>query len=140
MTSTRRSFLGGMVALFATPALVRADSLMNVAGYKLYIPPAWCPHGWLPCEGQLISEAQYPELSAVLGKIWGGHKGKFNLPNMRPGREWKNIDAFDKNGQHILGADRKYVTFINAESMLRSNGTRFGPGTSLSSPVMMEAA
>lgn len=36
MITSRRAFIGGLTALFAAPALVRADSLMKIRGAPLY--------------------------------------------------------------------------------------------------------
>lgn len=60
----RRSFLKGVGALFIAPAIVRAQSLMPI---KEYMPavPAWCPEGWLPCDGREISKKFYPDLYAA---------------------------------------------------------------------------
>lgn len=60
----RRSFLKGMGALFVAPAIIRAENLMPI---KEYMPavPAWCPEGWLPCDGREISKKFYPDLYAA---------------------------------------------------------------------------
>src|SRR5690554_5988507 len=42
------------------------------------------PDGWLPCDGQVLSSKEYPELFAVLGKRYGGNQGtEFCLPDLR---------------------------------------------------------
>ncbi len=64
----RRSFLKGMCALFIAPAIVRVENLMPI---KEYMPavPAWCPEGWLPCDGREISRKFYPDLYAAYGRM-----------------------------------------------------------------------
>jgi hypothetical protein len=72
----RRAFLGGLVAAFAAPAIVKAGSLMPVRAIAV---------DWLPCDGRFVSRALYPELFAVLGSEYGndGSGRKFRLPDMR---------------------------------------------------------
>lgn len=43
------------------------------------------PQGWLPCNGELLEIAIYPELFNAIGNIFGGNprKGKFALPDLR---------------------------------------------------------
>ena len=61
----RRSVLKGMAALFVAPAIIRVENLMLI---KEYMPavPAWCPEGWLPCDGREVSKKFYPDLYAAL--------------------------------------------------------------------------
>lgn len=73
--TTRRSFLLGAAALLATPAVVRPGILMPV---KRLLPPPipkWCPPGWLPCDGRIISAADYPAFVNLFGSV---------LPDLRP--------------------------------------------------------
>jgi microcystin-dependent protein len=41
------------------------------------------PDGYLPCDGSSYSSTDYPELFAVLGYVFGGAAGTFNVPDMR---------------------------------------------------------
>lgn len=43
------------------------------------------PLGWLKCEGQAVSRAEYPALFAAIGTTWGAGNGTttFNLPDLR---------------------------------------------------------
>jgi microcystin-dependent protein len=40
------------------------------------------PVGYLPCDGSNYSEGDYPELFAVIGTLYGGGSGNFNVPNI----------------------------------------------------------
>lgn len=76
MLTSRRSFLGGLIA---SPAVVAATSLMPVRGFKLYVPPAWCPPGWVPLDGQTFAREQYP----VLWEAVKGHLPRYvGLPHL----------------------------------------------------------
>lgn len=39
--------------------------------------------GWMVCDGSALNASQYPELYAVLGNLYGGSGGTFNLPDLR---------------------------------------------------------
>lgn len=39
--------------------------------------------GWLVCDGRMLETAMYPELFAVLGYLYGGADGQFQLPDYR---------------------------------------------------------
>lgn len=41
---------------------------------------AW---GWMACDGRTLGAAEYPELFAVLGYLYGGSDDSFNLPDYR---------------------------------------------------------
>lgn len=41
---------------------------------------AW---GWMLCDGRSLSSADYPELFAVLGHVYGGAGAQFNIPDYR---------------------------------------------------------
>lgn len=59
----RRGFVGGLLSLLASPAIVRAASLMPVKAIDLGIMlPSWCPPGFVPKVGQTISASQFPGL------------------------------------------------------------------------------
>jgi len=76
MLLARRSFLSGLVSLFAAPVVVRAESLMPVSA--LHVPKlkfvntetgvfdifssSVAKYGWLPCDGRTVSGLSYPKL------------------------------------------------------------------------------
>lgn len=39
--------------------------------------------GWMLCDGRMLECGQYPELYQVLGALYGGSKGAFQLPDYR---------------------------------------------------------
>lgn len=94
MTS-RRSFLLGLGAALAAPAIVRAELIMPVRSLVKPAAPsidamladaaamASYPGGWLPCDGRSLSRALYSELFQVMGLTYGAADDKsFNLPNL----------------------------------------------------------
>ena len=69
----RRSFISGIAAALAAPAIVKAEVLMPVRTTLRPYPEISYP-GWLPCDGRLISRSFYAELFAaldVMGKSFG---------------------------------------------------------------------
>ncbi len=56
-------------------------------------PPDRVPEGWMLCNGQEVSRAEYPALFEIIGTLWGDGNGHstFNLPDLR--------------GQFLRGAD-----------------------------------
>ena len=43
----------------------------------------WAPQGWIPCQGQTLSTAEFSELFAVIGTTFGGNgQTTFGLPNL----------------------------------------------------------
>lgn len=72
MNMIRRNFLklfGGLTALVAT---LKFDRVKAVPIFKEGdLRPSWCPEGFLPLQGQLITKGQYPDLffkSVIAGK------------------------------------------------------------------------
>ena len=41
------------------------------------------PHGWLFCDGQLLSSSQFPTLYQLIGTTYGGDGQTFALPDLR---------------------------------------------------------
>lgn len=63
----------------AQNVVVPPGTVIAYAG-KTATPPA----GWLPCEGQELTVAQFPALFAVIGTIYGGDGvNRFRLPDLR---------------------------------------------------------
>jgi hypothetical protein len=81
----RRSFLGGALAAFAAPAIVRAASLMPVRALD---PDWWVPEGWIIPRGQILSRARYAPLFSAIGHAYGGDAETFRLPDFAPSIEY----------------------------------------------------
>jgi len=59
--------------------LVPVGAILSFAGEKNRIP-----EGWLPCEGQLVSNEKFPDLFSAIGTVWGGSgTPNFYLPDLR---------------------------------------------------------
>lgn len=113
MTS-RRSFLLGLGATLAAPAIVRAEVLMPVR--RLIVPSpleALAAQGMLPCDGRLISRKIYGELYAVIGSLYGEGDGKdtFQLPNLFPNQIY-----------HPAVPQGGYVPIVSVTPVIRSSG------------------
>ncbi len=61
------------------PVLLPGGTIIAFAGEKNQIP-----QGWLPCEGQIVTKDQYPQLFNRIGTVWGGTgTPNFYLPDLR---------------------------------------------------------
>ena len=56
------------------------NSSLTIGDYK-YSASNVEYNGWLLCNGQAVSVAEYPDLYNVIGTTFGGGEGTFNLPN-----------------------------------------------------------
>lgn len=59
------------------------------------------PSGWLLCYGQSISVTAYPILFAIIGYIYGGGGGSFNVPDLR-GRTVAGLDNMGGSDANVL--------------------------------------
>ena len=57
---------------------VPAGTILPFAGDKSKIPA-----GYLPCDGSLVSQTDYPDLYAAIGSAWGESGGSFYVPDLR---------------------------------------------------------
>ncbi|UII19081.1 phage tail protein [Fulvivirga ligni] len=49
-----------------------------------YFGPSWTPRNWLPCDGRLLSIAQFTAFFSLIGSIYGGDaRTTFGLPDLR---------------------------------------------------------
>jgi hypothetical protein len=78
ISTSRRSFLGGLGALIAAPAIVRASSLMPITVLKNSPPLIEVLPGFLLCNGAEIPRWKYKELSMVCDQIFG-----WSIPTLR---------------------------------------------------------
>lgn len=75
--TSRRGFIAGALALLAAPAVVRAERLMPVR--RLFVPQRF-----IPCDGRIVRRADYPDLFAVIGGLYGtAGVAAFRVPDMR---------------------------------------------------------
>lgn len=123
MTS-RRSFLLGLGAALAAPAIVRAEVLMPVR--KLIVPDVLgnvigphthaAPEAWLPCDGRTLSRAMYADLFKAIGTHYGAGDGRttFNLPDLTPRLVLRGPDAMP-NDVMIWPLDTRIATRDDAK-------------------------
>lgn len=55
---------------------------LPVGSIMPFVSSANAPSGWLLCNGQSVTTAAYPALSAVIGYNYGGSGANFNVPNL----------------------------------------------------------
>jgi hypothetical protein len=55
---------------------------LPVGSIMPFVSSANAPSGWLLCNGQSVTTAAYPALSAVIGYSYGGSGVNFNVPNL----------------------------------------------------------
>lgn len=85
---------------------------MNYLGQIMIWTGSNCPHGWVPCDGQLLHKSQYEALFAVIGYEYGGSYGQFAVPDLR------NRILLGASNQYPLGerGGRKDF-FINPDNL-----------------------
>ena len=63
------------------PALAEADPFY---GQVRLVAQSWCPDGWLPLDGQVMTISSNPTLFSLIGDTYGGNgSSTFALPDMR---------------------------------------------------------
>ena len=73
--------LSGLVVL---PDVARAQASDPFLGQLMLVPYNFCPRGWAPAEGQILSIAQNTALFSLLGTTYGGNgQTTFALPDLR---------------------------------------------------------
>lgn len=73
----------GLVAVFGAGQSASAQQFPTL-GQVMTTAAIYCPQGWMPMEGQLLSTTQYEALFALLGTTYGGDgKSSFALPDGR---------------------------------------------------------
>jgi microcystin-dependent protein len=61
--------------------MIMSDPLIGEIRFFAFEEP---PEGWLPCDGQILTRSQYPQLFDVLGTLYGGDgRGTFAVPDLR---------------------------------------------------------
>jgi|SRR5882672_5135047 len=128
----RRSFFSGLVAAVAAPLVVKAEMLMPLRGVKL-LPdidiPSWCPPGWVPADGRLVSKFQFPELHKWFAKTreYGAHGSEnFRLPDMRGMVGMTGYSGYET--LEVQFATRPNVQIISVGDMRWPNGRLSPPG------------
>ncbi len=86
-----RRYLLTAVAVLSMAASAYADSEPFLGEIQTY-PIKYCPRGWLPTDGRLMSIAQNTALFSLLGTTYGGDgRTTFALPNRRVTKTVNNI-------------------------------------------------
>lgn len=68
-------------ACFSAPAMAQAEPFI---GQMMLFAGNFCPRGWQPANGQLVSIAQNTALFSILGTTYGGNgQTTFALPDLR---------------------------------------------------------
>lgn len=99
-----------------------ADAAAPVGSVIFYAASSFTePVGWLICDGRSVSGADYPELSAAIGTLYGGDDVEFNLPNYMGGGLLYGV----YRGTEDIGSSYPVLTGVTSSVFLT--------GTSLSS-------
>jgi microcystin-dependent protein len=70
--------------LLALPQVARAQASDPFLGQLMLVGFNFCPRGWAPAEGQILSIAQNTALFSLLGTTYGGNgQTTFALPDLR---------------------------------------------------------
>lgn len=64
---------------------------MPIGSYLMWPSLSYTPDGFLPCDGQLLKKADYPELYEILGETYGGGGDSFGVPKFNDGRFVRGI-------------------------------------------------
>lgn len=138
MQLARRSFLLGLGAAVAAPAVVHATSLMPISA-RLILPPKTeiigaikpsigkIPDGWIECNGRWLSKVNHSDLYAVIGDKYSGafQADTFNVPDMRV-QAWAVCSHDNPIGRYVIyggdqsSAHRRDIDGITARD-IRSN-------------------
>jgi len=90
---SRLGFVCACLMVLGTGTVARADGLDQYVGETVILATNFCPVGWAPMNGQLVSptDTNYNALFNIIGTIYGGDgKSTFALPTAKP--------MFDANG------------------------------------------
>ncbi|WP_300531954.1 tail fiber protein [Maricaulis sp.] len=87
MLPTLKRAIGGLAILLSTTVAATTPTQADSNPYLGDVMPVgfgFCPRGWAPAEGQLLSIAQYDALFSLLGTTYGGDgRSSFALPDLR---------------------------------------------------------
>ena len=64
---------------------------MPIGSYLMWPSLSYTPDGFVPCDGQLLKKAEYPELYGILGETYGGGGDSFGVPKFNDGRFVRGI-------------------------------------------------
>ena len=64
---------------------------MPIGSYLMWPSLSYTPDGFVPCDGQLLKKAEYPELYEILGETYGGGGDSFAAPTFNDGRFVRGI-------------------------------------------------
>ena len=73
---------------FTNDLKIKVDAMHVVGAVQVYAGVAADPSGWFICNGRMLSQAEYPDLFAVIGQMYVGNKAInqalfFCIPDMR---------------------------------------------------------
>lgn len=109
----------------APPRVIRAFPPGTIAPFAMQVMPP----GWLVCDGQAVSRADYKDLLDAIGLTWGIGDGAstFNVPDLR-GLFLRGFDdnrGIDRNRQF---GDKQDSAFRVHRVMGQTGGARYGRG------------
>ena len=83
MTSLKSLAAAASVAGLLATAAPAAAQVDQYVGSLFQFGMNWCPDGWLPANGQMVSVSQYQVLFSLFGTTYGGNgQTTFGLPDL----------------------------------------------------------
>jgi len=81
---SRRAVRGVLALLSAIPVFAQACSIEPYIGETCVRASDWCPRGYVPADGRLLSIREYTALFGLVGFTYGGDKqNTFGIPDLR---------------------------------------------------------
>ncbi len=103
--------------------LVRVgDDGWSLAGELAQFAGNFTPRGFMPADGRALNIADYPELYAKLGKIYGGSATTFNLPDMTGRTAIGANTAAGLDLGEMVGSDTITITQANMPAARSGQG------------------
>ena len=106
---------------------------MPIGSYLMWPSLSYTPDGFLPCDGQLLKKADYPELYEILGETYGGGGDSFGVPKFNDGRFVRGIGG---NAATMGVAQNDAMRNITGWLAVMSNDVRQADGAFYMDDVM----
>lgn len=108
-TAKNSDMLGNKPAVDYAP---RKDLIggIPIGAYLMWPSLSYTPDGFVPCDGQLLKKAEYPELYEILRETYGGGGDSFGVPKFNDGRFVRGIGGNAANMGVAQGDAMRNIT------------------------------